>query len=238
MTLLQNIRSALVSKVLPVVQEKCSVISAKVTYNTSQETRDLDKLWLEIFAKRDACDRAMKKIKEMAFFFSSVAVVEKKVQENECEEGKDGDEETANDNSQKKKKIYWPAISYWIALQCRDGLSMSNIPVHSALLDTGMEVTAKSVQGCSRGKEENAVAHLCTTLKDHNNSSLQRKVDVLFQHCLEALESQILEEPVPSIHGSERVVRLQVGSPVFHPNCKTEQSRHLLELVWYSTSLE
>lgn len=30
-----------------------------------------------------------------------------------------------------------------------------------------------------------------------------------------ALESQILEEPVPSIHGSERVVRLQVESPVF-----------------------
>ena len=78
------------SKVLPIVQEKCSVISAKVTYNTSQETRDPDKLWLEICAKRDACDKAMKKIKEMAFFFSSVAVVEKKVQENECQEGKDG----------------------------------------------------------------------------------------------------------------------------------------------------
>ena len=200
---------------LPVVQEKCSVISSKVTYNTSQETRYLDKLWLEICAKRDACDRAMKKIKEMAFYFSSVAVVEKKVQDNEREEGKDGDEETANDNSQKKKKIYWPAISYWIALQSRDGLSMSTIPGHSALLDTGMEVTAKSVQGCSRGKEENAVALLCITLKDHNNSFLQRKVDVSFQHCLEALESQILEEPVPSIHGSKRVVRLQVGSPVF-----------------------
>ena len=46
----------------------------------------------------------MKKIKEMAFFFSSVAVVEKKVQENECEEGKDGHEETVNNNSQKRDK--------------------------------------------------------------------------------------------------------------------------------------
>ena len=36
-----------------------------------------------------------------------------------------------------------------------------------------------------------------------------------FQRCLEALESQLLEEPVPSIQGSERVVRLQVGSSVF-----------------------
>ena len=78
-----------------------------------------------------------------------------------------------------------------------------------------MEVTAKSVHECSRGKEENAIAPLCTTLKDQNNSFLQRKVDVSFQHCLEALESQILEEPVPSIHGGEHVVRLQVGSPLF-----------------------
>ena len=43
-----------------------------------------------------------------------------------------------------------------------------------------MEVTAKSVQECSRGKEENAVAPLCTTMKDHHNSFLQRKVDVHF----------------------------------------------------------
>ena len=128
-----------------------------MTYNTSQETRDPDKLWLQICAKRDECDKAMKKIKQMAFFFSSVAVVEKKVEENECEEDKEGDEETANKTSQRKKKIYWPAISYayWIALQSRDGLRVSTIPVHSALLVTGMEVTAKSVQECTRGKEEN-----------------------------------------------------------------------------------
>lgn len=191
------------------------MISAKVTYNTSQETRDPDKLWLQICAKRDECDKALKKIQQMAFFFSSVAVVEKKVEQNESEEDKEGDEETANKNSQRKKKIYLPAISYWIALQSRDGLRVSTIPVHSALLETGMEVTAKSVQECTRGKEENAVAPLCTTVKDHNNSFMQRKVDVSFQHCLEALESQILDEPVPSIHGSERVVRLQVPSPVF-----------------------
>jgi len=72
----------------------------------------------------------MKNIKEMAFFFSSVAVVEKKVQENECGEGKDGDEETTNNISQRKKKIYWPAISFWIALQYRDGLSSLSASGH------------------------------------------------------------------------------------------------------------
>ena len=68
----------------------------------------------------------------MAFFFSSVAVVEKKVKENECEEDKDGDEVTANNNSQRKTKIFW------IALQFRDGLRMSTTPFHSAPLDKGI----------------------------------------------------------------------------------------------------
>lgn len=36
-----------------------------------------------------------------------------------------------------------------------------------------------------------------------------------FEHCLKTLQSQVLEEPIPSIHGSERVVRLQVESPIF-----------------------
>ena len=78
-----------------------------------------------------------------------------------------------------------------------------------------MEVTAKSLQDCTRGKEENVVTPLCTTVKDHNNSFLQRKVDLSFQHCLEKLQSQSLEESIPSIHDSERVVRLQVATPIF-----------------------
>jgi len=52
-------------------------------------------------------------------------------------------------------------------------------------------------------------------VKDHNNSFLQRKVDLSFQDCLEKLQYQILEEPILSIRGSERVVRLQVTSPLF-----------------------
>ena len=38
------------------------------------------------------------------FFSSAVAFVEKKVQENECEEDKDGDEETANNKFSKEEK--------------------------------------------------------------------------------------------------------------------------------------
>ena len=127
----QKIRSALVSKILPIVQEKCSLISAKVTFNAPQATGKLDDLWSQICAKRDECDNAILKIKGLAFFFSSVAVVEKKVNENDGDDEQDGEDEIKEGTFQGKKKIFWPAMSYWIALQSPDGVRVSTIPIHS-----------------------------------------------------------------------------------------------------------
>lgn len=58
-------------------------------------------------------------------------------------------------------------------MQSPGGLRLSTMPVHSVLLETGMDVTAKLLPAFKRGSEENAVAPLCTTVKDHNNSFLQ-----------------------------------------------------------------
>ncbi len=71
----QKIRSALVSTILPIVQGKCSLISAKVTFNASQTIGKLDDLRSQICAKRDGVN-AILKIKGLAFFFCSVAEVE------------------------------------------------------------------------------------------------------------------------------------------------------------------
>ena len=150
----------------------------------------------------------------MAFFFSSVAVLERKAKNKEPNDEDDEEDET-EDLKSTKKKVYWPAISYWIAMQSPDGVQVSTVPVHSALLNTGMEITAKSLPGCKKGKEEYAVSPLCTTVKDHNNSFLQKKVDLSFEHCLEKLTAEILDEPVTSVQGRERVVRLQAVCPVF-----------------------
>jgi len=68
-------------------------------------------------------------------------VVEKKVNENDLDDNKDGEVEIKEGNCQGKKKMFWPAISYWIALQSLDGVRVSTIPVHLALLETDMEVT-------------------------------------------------------------------------------------------------
>ena len=58
-------------------------------------------------------------------------------------------------------------------------------------------------------------APLCTTLKDHNNHFMQTKVDMSFSHSLQLVQDQLVEEPLESVHASERVVRLQVVWSLF-----------------------
>ena len=80
-----------------------------------------------------------------------------------------------------------------------------------------MEVNAKVLLECNKGKEEQAAALLRTILKDHNNNFLQQKVDLSFSHGLKTLQDQLIEEPLEdSLRGSERVVRLEVISNAFY----------------------
>ena len=156
-----------------------------------------------------------RKLKEWHFFSRQLRLWRKKSHQEQPEEEEQGGDGTEDVNSLAKRKVYWPAISYWLAIQSVDGLRVSTVPPHAALLKTGMEVTAKSLPDCKRGQEENAVAPISTTIKDHNNDFLQRKVDLSFERCIETLQSQVLDEPIGPIRGSERVVRLQVVCPTF-----------------------
>ena len=96
-------------------------------------------------------------------------------------------------------------------------MRVSTVPLHSALLQTDMEMTAKTLPVCKRGGEEESCAPLCTTLKDHNNHFIQTKVDKSFSYSLQLLQDQLIEEPLESraLHASERVVRLQVVGTSF-----------------------
>lgn len=171
-----------------------------------------DDLWLNICQKRDECDEKIKKMKGVAFFFSSVAALERRNKEKRQKANNQEQEDDQNDELQEK---YWPAITYWIAVQSSNGMRVSTVPLHSALLETGMEVTAKALPVCKRGGEEESCAPLCTTLKDHNNHFIQTKVDASFSHGLQLLQDQLIEEPLESLHASERAVRLQVVCSVF-----------------------
>ena len=171
-----------------------------------------DDLWLNICQKRDECDEKIKNMKGVAFFFSSVAALERRSKEKG--EKADSQEQEDDQNDELPEK-YWPAITYWIAVQSSNGMRVSTVPLHSTLLETGMEVIAKALPVCKRGNEEESCAPLCTTLKDHNNHFMQTKVDMSFSHSLQLLQDQLVEEPLESLHASERVVRLQVVCGLF-----------------------
>ncbi|KAL9978141.1 hypothetical protein ACROYT_G015628 [Oculina patagonica] len=223
----KSIRSALVSRILPVAST-CSLISAKVSFRKcdGRPNTNPDELWLQICSKRDECDQAIKNIPGMAFFFSAVSAVESRVKKdprNEVIEEEGGDAPNA------KKVIFWPAILYWIAVQSQNGTHVSTVPIHSALLETGMDITAKILPDCKKGKEEESSSPLCTTLKDHSNEYLQKKVDLSFAHGLEILRDQLMEEPLgEAVHGTEQVVRLQVISNSF---CSTLRDKGIPALI-------
>ena len=169
---------------------------------------------MKICNKRDECDQALKKIQGLAFFFSAISTIESRVDKDKIE--REPDEEDEEQEKKTKSVIYWPAISYWIAVQSPNGTRASTVPVHSVLLDTEMEVNAKVLPECKKGKEEKSAASLCTTLKDHNNNFLQEKVDLSFSYGLKTLQDQLMEEPLEDkLRRSERVVRLEVISNVF-----------------------
>ena len=217
------------SRVLPVAAT-CSLISAKVSYRKRDGLVDAkpDELLEQICNRRDECDRVIKMIPGMAFFFSAVAAIERKVKKGLTNEDTDeeGDEQESSD---KQKVVYWPAISYWMAVQSQNGRHVSTVPVHSSLLEVGMEVVAKALPVCKMGREEQSSAPLCTTLKDHFNHFLHTKVNISFAQRLNSLKDQLMDEPLESaMNGSEHVVRLQVVSSSF---CSTLRDKAVPTLV-------
>ena len=181
------------------------MISAKVSFrrgdNDTRLSTKLDDQWLKTCNKRDECDQALKKIQGLAFFFSAISTIESRVDKDKIE--REPDEEDEEQEKKTRSVIYWPAISYWIAVQSPNGTRVSTVPVHSVLLDTEMEVNAKVLPECKKGKEEKSAAPLCTTLKDHNNNFLQEKVDLSFSYGLKALQDQLMEELLEdSLRGS------------------------------------
>ena len=146
----QNIRSALVSTILPAAST-CSLLSAKVSFRRGDnDSTKLDDQWLKICNKRDECDQAIKKIQGLAFFFSAISTIESRVEKDNIE--RELDEEDEEQKKKSKSVIYWPAISYWIAVQSPNGTRVSTVPVHSVLLGTEMEVKAKVLLECNKGK--------------------------------------------------------------------------------------
>ena len=76
-----------------------------------------DDLWLKICQKRDECDEKIKNMKGVAFFFSSVAALERRSKEK----GEKANSQEQEDDQNELPGKYWPAITYWIAVQSSNG---------------------------------------------------------------------------------------------------------------------
>ena len=92
-------------------------------------------------------------MKGVAFFFSSVTALERRSKGKKKNNEQQEDEQ--NDEVQEK---YWPAITYWIAVQSPNGTRVSTVPLHSALLQTGMEVP-KPYQSANEDVKRNPAHH-------------------------------------------------------------------------------
>lgn len=99
------------------------------SFTNASETASVEDLWLKIRQKWDEGDEVIRKINGVGFFVSSVAVLERKAKGKEPD-GEEEDHEETDAYQTTKTKVYWPAISYWIAMQSPDGLPVSTIPVH------------------------------------------------------------------------------------------------------------
>ena len=69
-----------------------------------------DDLWLNICQKRDECDEKIKSMKGVAFFFSSVAALERRCKEKGEKGEKADSQEQEDDQNDELPEKYWPAI--------------------------------------------------------------------------------------------------------------------------------
>ena len=192
------IRGVAECSILPIVEKKCSIIAVKCIWRVADE--EIDQAWRWICEKRDLSDETLRKLEEVAFFFSAISTCEsgpKKGNKRKCaKKSTDRDAEDSNTEGESdesasmsqgstvvavaNKKIF-PAISYWIACQTRNGAQASHVSITSALLKCDLEVTSTRT---TRKSGSDTLNKLCQVLKDHKNQFMEQLVASSYQHCL------------------------------------------------------
>ena len=142
------------------------------------------------FAKKETnvtCD-CLKSTK-FVFFFSAISTSKldtkkrKSTQRQQAprESDESNDESTINASqlSSPGKQVF-PAISYWVACQTRNGSAINPLKIQSALGSCGLEIY---VSRASRKKGSHDLNTLCQVLKEHKNPCLMELVQTSYQHC-------------------------------------------------------
>ena len=99
----------------------CSLLSAKISYNKNEGISFKDQ-WRNICQKRDECDERIKKMKGVAFFFSSIATLERRTKEKSEKANNEKEDEEYDEQNDEVQEKHWPAMNYWIAVQSSNGM--------------------------------------------------------------------------------------------------------------------
>ena len=193
----KRLRDLLQCKVLPIVQKTCSVIAVKCVWRVSDEENAQG--WRYICEKRDECDQALKKLRDVSFFFSAISTAnygaskgsgggknrKRSREESGQDEDVDGMENAVLSQgsrvvlSNDKKLI--PSVSYWIACQTRNGVPANTRPIQEALLACDVEVTFSKT---SSRAQNDILNKLCQVIKDHKNPCMMQLVSSSYRFCL------------------------------------------------------
>ncbi|XP_044181754.1 uncharacterized protein LOC114956987, partial [Acropora millepora] len=159
----KTIKSAALCYLRLVFLGKCSIISAKCVCKVEEE--GFENARNSVCRTRNVCDRALRGMKNVTFFFSAISAQSLKKQTKKKKADEDFDEES-DDNEQMSDSSQvassssqeWitnhptivnqklcPSVTYWIALTTPNGAPCSPILIHRALLKCSVDVLANQV---------------------------------------------------------------------------------------------
>ena len=182
------IRDKAECEIIARVEKLCSVVAFKCVWRVSDS--EIERAWNWICEKRDECDLALSKLKEVCFFFSAISTSKldskkrKKPQgSQEARESDESNDESSINASQLSSpgKQTFPAVSYWVACQTNNGSVINALKIQRAVASCGLEYYASRA---SRKRNCHDLNQLCLVLKDHKNPCLMQLVESSYQHCL------------------------------------------------------
>ena len=197
------LKDTVLSYVVPVVQKRFRIVSAKCVWRVENIPDNLKKAWNMICEKREECDNALKALDNVALFFSAVASCDTKegrpvsksdedldITSNQVIALPDNDSST-NTFDVAVDKGRFPAISYWMALETPNGFPVSPVPIRRRLIACQVEIDTKILTRCRMGVPQDISKALYTVLKDHSSSYMKDAVESSYRFCVKEALSEI-----------------------------------------------
>lgn len=202
-----------------IIRNRLSVVAATCVWRVQR--KDLPEAWKQVCQKREECDRCLKTLEGLEFFFSAIGVKEppkrekEKDQSEECEEIEIDDEngdsgvsesQQISQNTNRRfamaaEKKRFPSFAFWMAFTSSTGANVSSLPIEKALLSCDLEIHVQV--------QKTAEKSMTSLFQVHSSSYFIELVHASFQATISDLEDQLSSEGVmssPMDRSTENVV--------------------------------